>query len=109
MSVSVGGEGLTIQFQDDVHWIEFQDAHVVGDNDNDDDDEGGSDDGNDDCYDDVDGNLPAPDAPVGGPRGSPSLFWARFFLWNIRFSSPGHFLVFNYVRTISFDKQLHIW
>ena len=22
---------------------------------------------------DVDGNLPAPDAPVGGPQGSPSL------------------------------------
>ena len=33
-----------------------------------------TDDGSVDCYDDVDDNLPAPDAPVGGPQGSPSLF-----------------------------------
>ena len=52
--------------------IQFKDAHVVGDNDDDDDDE----DGSVDCYDDVDvdDNLPAPGAPVGGPQGSPSLF-----------------------------------
>ena len=53
--------------------IQLKDAYVVGDKDDDDDDEDGSDDGSVDCYDDVD-NLPAPDAPVGGPQGSPSLF-----------------------------------
>ena len=63
MSVNVGGM-----------IIQFKDAYVVGDKDDDDDDEDGSDDGSVDCYDDVDDNLPAPDALVGGPQGSPFLF-----------------------------------